>query len=74
MNHAQIPFLQLYRINALRALGGLGFGLLAVTAAPPVAPLASVVFEILGTLAVVVAIAAAPGRCSISAVARTPNS
>ncbi|MCA1370314.1 isoprenylcysteine carboxylmethyltransferase family protein [Bradyrhizobium sp. BRP14] len=57
MNHARVPFFQLYRINALRALGGLAFGLLSVTAAPPVAPLGGIVFDVLGTLAIFVAMA-----------------
>lgn len=57
MNDVQLPFLQHYRINALRALGALAFCLLAVTAAPPPLPVASLLFEVFGTLAIFVAIA-----------------
>lgn len=57
MHQPQAPFFQLYRINTLRALGALSFGLLAVTAAPPVAPLIGIVLEVLGTLAIFAAIA-----------------
>lgn len=57
MAHAQVPFFQLYRINALRGLGALSFGILAVSAAPPVAPLISIVLDVLGTVAIFAAIA-----------------
>ena len=57
MNNIRRPFLQIYRINALRALGGLAFSLLAISAAPPALPLASVAFKVIGTLAIFIAIA-----------------
>ncbi|MCD2182853.1 methyltransferase family protein [Rhizobium sp. GN54] len=57
MNDIRVPFLQIYRINALRALGGLAFGLLVVTAPPPPFPLFDVVFEAMGMIAIFVAIA-----------------
>jgi len=57
MTHTQMPFLQLYRINALRMLGALSCGLAAVTAAPPVVPLVGIVLEVLGILAIFAAIA-----------------
>jgi protein-S-isoprenylcysteine O-methyltransferase Ste14 len=57
MNDIRIPFLQIYRINALRALGGVAFGLLAVTSPPLALPLVQVAFELLGTIAIFIAIA-----------------
>ncbi|MDM9625259.1 isoprenylcysteine carboxylmethyltransferase family protein [Rhizobium sp. S152] len=55
-----MPFLQIYRINALRVLGAAAFGLLAVTS-PPVMPLfIRTILEAMGTLAIFVAIV---GRC-----------
>jgi protein-S-isoprenylcysteine O-methyltransferase Ste14 len=57
MNNAGAPFLQIYRINMLRVLGGVAFCLLAITSAPPALPLVNVVFEVIGTLAIFVAIA-----------------
>lgn len=57
MNDIRLPFLQLYRINALRALGALALCLLAITAAPPSIPLVNVVYEVFGTVAIFVAVA-----------------
>ncbi|CAH0342822.1 isoprenylcysteine carboxylmethyltransferase family protein [Rhizobium sp. CECT 9324] len=57
MNYARHPFFQHYRINALRALGGLGFCLIAFTAAPPASPVSNVMFAGAGLLAIFVAIA-----------------
>jgi protein-S-isoprenylcysteine O-methyltransferase Ste14 len=57
MHEVRAPFLQLYRINALRAFGVLAFGLLIVTAPPAPLPLVDLVLDTLGTLAVFVAIA-----------------
>jgi protein-S-isoprenylcysteine O-methyltransferase Ste14 len=57
MSDIRLPFFQLYRINALRTLGGVAFCLLAITSAPPTLPLMGVVFELTGTLAIFLAIA-----------------
>ncbi len=57
MNDVRLPFFQLYRINALRVLGALALCLLAVTSAPPALPLVGVVFEVIGTMAIFIAIA-----------------
>ncbi len=57
MNDVQPPFLQHYRINALRVAAAIGFGVMAVTAAPPPLPLLSPFFEIWGITAIFVAIA-----------------
>ncbi|TDK31753.1 isoprenylcysteine carboxylmethyltransferase family protein [Rhizobium deserti] len=57
MNNVRVPFLQHYRINALRALGGLAFCLLSVTSAPPMLPLVNAILEIIGALAIFLAIA-----------------
>ena len=57
MNDVQLPFLQHYRINALRGLAALGFCLLAVTAAPPPLPLLSPFLDMLGISAIFTAIA-----------------
>jgi protein-S-isoprenylcysteine O-methyltransferase Ste14 len=57
MTDIRVPFLQIYRINALRGLGGAAFCLLAISSAPPALPLVNVVFEVVGTLAIFIAIA-----------------
>lgn len=57
MNDIRVPFLQIYRINALRALGAAAFCLLAITSAPPSPPLADFVLKAMGTLAIFTAIA-----------------
>lgn len=57
MNDIRSPFIQIYRINALRISGGIAFCMLAITSAPPPLPLVSVMLELLGTLAIFVAIA-----------------
>ncbi|MEB2847195.1 methyltransferase family protein [Endobacterium cereale] len=57
MTHIRSPFVQIYRINALRFSAGIAFCLLAVTSAPPAFPLVSAVLELVGTLAIFVAIA-----------------
>ncbi|OHV77251.1 hypothetical protein LCM4573_10860 [Rhizobium sp. LCM 4573] len=57
MGNIQAPFRQRYRINALRGAGGLALCLLAVTSAPPAPPLVRVIFEVMGTLAIFIAIA-----------------
>jgi hypothetical protein len=57
MNNVRVPFLQHYRINALRALSGLAFCLLAVTSAPPTLPLVNAILEIIGAMAIFVAVA-----------------
>ncbi|MGK6314303.1 methyltransferase family protein [Neorhizobium sp. DT-125] len=57
MTDVQTPFLQRYRINALRAAGGLALCLLAVTSTPPTLPLVSAIFEITGAFAILIAIA-----------------
>lgn len=57
MNDIRVPFLQSYRINALRAVGGVAFCLLAITSAPPSFPLVDVAFKLVGAIAIFVAIA-----------------
>lgn len=57
MSDIRLPFFQLYRINALRMLGGLAFCILTVTSPPAAAPVVNVVFEVMGTLAIFAAIA-----------------
>jgi protein-S-isoprenylcysteine O-methyltransferase Ste14 len=57
MNDIRIPFLQIYRINALRSLGCMAFCLLAITSPPQSLPLVTVVFEIAGALAIFIAVA-----------------
>jgi protein-S-isoprenylcysteine O-methyltransferase Ste14 len=57
MRDVRTPFLQIYRINALRALGGLAACLITVTSAPPSLPVVQLLFEIFGTMAILIAIA-----------------
>lgn len=57
MKNFQLPFLQIYRINALRIAAVLGFGFMAVTAAPPPLPVLSPFFEMWGITAIFIAIA-----------------
>lgn len=57
MDKTRLPFPQRYRINALRALGVLAFGSMAVTATPPGLPFVNMLFEIAGPVAIFVAIA-----------------
>lgn len=56
-NGTRLPFLQIYRINALRLFGGLALGLITITGSPPALPLVAVVFEVIGTMAIFIAIA-----------------
>lgn len=57
MHDARVPFLQIYRINALRVFGAAAFGLLAVTSPPVMPAFVRIILEALGTLAIFVAIA-----------------
>lgn len=57
MKDVQPPFLQHYRINALRVAAAIGFGVMAVTAAPPPLPVLSPFFEMWGITAIFIAIA-----------------
>lgn len=56
MSHIRSPFIQTYRINALRLSGGIALCLLAITSAPT-HPLVGVMLELFGTLAIFAAIA-----------------
>lgn len=57
MDDTTAPFRQHYRINALRALGAVALCAFAVTAAPPPHPVINVLFDVIGTLAVFIAVA-----------------
>ncbi|MFP5077977.1 methyltransferase family protein [Rhizobium sp. YIM 134829] len=57
MTQLQTPFLQSYRINALRLLGAGSAGLLLFAAAPPAIPVVEGVLDMIGTVAVFTAIA-----------------
>lgn len=57
MTNIRVPFLQIYRINTLRVLGGVAISFLAITSAPPALPLVGMTLEAIGILAIFIAIA-----------------
>ncbi len=70
MNGLRRPFLQSYRINALRAIGGVVVCTLAVISPPHASPFVNLMFDAFGTLAIFVVV---PGASSILADAKTRN-
>jgi protein-S-isoprenylcysteine O-methyltransferase Ste14 len=57
MEHVQAPFIQLYRINALRLLGCLAAAFLLFSQTPPVSSGVKLLIDAIGTMAIFVAIA-----------------